>query len=201
MNQALVQTFREFLRRKLYGSRNEDTFTGRKWLFDRLRAEVTHSKGPVILVTGDPGTGKSAVIARLLETAFPADHTLSITNRDKATTPIIPVIAYHVCSFQDSHTCNPFLFVQNINAMLCLTVKGYESKMRQCTVDAELRAVEQKAGDARAAWFAVLRALAACTKPGDSERYCMVIDSLDESLITHPSQSVDQVCLFHCCFD
>lgn len=197
LNTALMQTFTDFLQRKLYDGSGKDTFTGRKWLFNRLIAELNKPKGTVILITGDPGTGKSAVIARLVESAFPFGHKLSVANRAKDEQPIVSVIAYHVCSFrpEDAHTRSVWQFLQNINAMLCITVPGYEAQMRHVGVDIELSKADQKEADARAAWASVLRALGTCVKPGDSSRYCIVVDSLDESLLTRVSTDlVQSVC-------
>ena len=41
-------------------------FTGREWLLDRIIAWADHSSARFLMVTGNPGTGKSALAAWLV---------------------------------------------------------------------------------------------------------------------------------------
>ncbi|MBN2684294.1 MAG: toll/interleukin-1 receptor domain-containing protein [Pontiellaceae bacterium] len=43
-----------------------DRFTGRQWLFDKIDVWRRAGQGSTLLIKGDPGTGKSAVVAELV---------------------------------------------------------------------------------------------------------------------------------------
>ena len=75
-------------------------FTGRVWLLDELAGWVDDPTGSrVFLITGDPGTGKSAVIARLVD-RHPR------------------VAAYHLCVASLADSLDPVRFVRSVAAQL-----------------------------------------------------------------------------------
>lgn len=77
-------------------------FTGREWLFDRVNAWLgTARSEPALLITGEPGIGKSAFIAELAH-----------RNLDGR------VVAYHFCTREDRRTLEPGVFVMNLASML-----------------------------------------------------------------------------------
>ena len=84
-------------------------FTGRHWLIRELDQWLATEPGRVFFITGDPGTGKSAVIAHLVHT------------RD--------VGAYHLCIFGLKETLSPFTFVRSIAAQLATQLPDYRAAL------------------------------------------------------------------------
>jgi len=94
-------------------------FTGRQWVLqeiDRWLAEPT----PRFLVTGRPGTGKSAIAARLVQ----------LSNGDILDDELPRLrpgfLAYaHFCQFRNYPTLNPLTFVQDLSARLASLHEGF----------------------------------------------------------------------------
>lgn len=83
------------------------TFTGRDWLFRAVDAWLTDPHGRrVFLLTGEPGSGKSAVAARLLQ------FSQGNASPPAEVTAIAPhfLSAAHVCSARDRRWINPLAF-------------------------------------------------------------------------------------------
>ena len=91
------------------------TFTGRDWLFRAVDAWLAAPDGRrVFLLTGEPGSGKSAVAARLLQfsqgdASPPADLSAIGPNF---------LSAVHVCSARDRRWINPLAFSESLALQL-----------------------------------------------------------------------------------
>jgi tetratricopeptide (TPR) repeat protein len=101
-------------------SRLSRDFTGRNWLMEDLKhwlvkEEVTEQKR-VFFVTGDPGTGKSAFLAQLI-------------NRHPQ------VAAYHFCKSSLQDTRNPIVFVCSIAAQLATQLEDYRMALEEIELE------------------------------------------------------------------
>jgi hypothetical protein len=96
----------------LYEKRRE--FCGREWLFDELDAwRVAHAES-TLLITGDPGTGKSALVAELVHR-----------------NPHGQVLAFHCCQADTPETLKPGRFVRSIAAMIASQLEGYSQRLSE----------------------------------------------------------------------
>lgn len=155
-------------------------FKGRNWLFKQIRAKVIedvplHEVRPILLL-GDPGTGKSAVLARLVLEAFPSGP-LSFPTDGKQFDKLAPdetlsIIAYHICSMTHKPSLSSKQFVLNVASQLSITVSDFKapfaSDFKKSPVDALI---------------AVFDTLKATKVLARDKRHCILIDSFDESLL------------------
>ena len=135
-------------------------FTGREWLFAELE-EKLRGASRAVLITGDAGIGKSAIVAELIHT-----------------NPGNRVLAYHCCQWDRARdTLDAGRFVSHIAGMLASRIEEYAALLIE-----ELRAEPLDAADAMGAFYrAILTPLGRLTRPPDAPRY-LLIDALDESL-------------------
>ncbi len=92
-----------------FGTRVADltrNFTGREWLIKELDNWLKNDESRVFFVTGDPGIGKSAVMAHLVE-----KHAM--------------VGAYHFCMFHTDESTDPGVFIKSISAQLATQFEDY----------------------------------------------------------------------------
>ena len=90
-------------------------FTGRQWLYREIEETFERNGSEIagVVVTGAPGSGKSAVVAQLI-----CSRTSSIfINRN--------IIGYHICSYSNRETQNAALFVRNMVNMIAQRVTEY----------------------------------------------------------------------------
>ena len=148
--------FEPFLQEKLRG------FTGREWLFAEIDKWLRKGVEKALLITGDPGVGKSAAVAALVR-----------DNRHGQ------VLAYHCCRADTKATTDPEVFVRNLAAMLAAQLEGYEAMLEA----PEISRVLDKADEDPASAFeaAILGPLAKLPRPKTGTRY-LLIDALDEAL-------------------
>lgn len=148
-------------------------FTGREWLFEEIDAwRLQSGAHRVLLVTGDPGVGKSAIVAELVH------H-----NRNGQ------VIAYHCCQSDTQATLEPWRFVRSVAAMLASRLPAYASQLdvpavRDCLSEESTRNDPGSAFERGI--LAPLEALPAAT---DGVRY-ILIDALDEALVLAGSGTI-----------
>jgi hypothetical protein len=139
-------------------------FCGREWLFEEIDLWLKTSREPALLITGDPGTGKSALVAELVH------H----NSRGQ-------VIAYHCCQADVLATIEPSRFVRSIAAMIASQLSGYAARLDDPPIRSAL-AEEACGRDPFSAFDSgVLTPLQGLPAPDGEPRY-LLIDALDEAL-------------------
>jgi len=119
------------------------------------------------LITGEPGIGKSAIVAALVN-----------ENRDGQ------VLAYHCCRADTPATLEPARFVRSLAGMLAARLEGYAAMLEDPGIKDALERVDSDPASALEA--AVLSPLHSVPKSAGDRRY-LLIDALDEAL-THPKR-------------
>ena len=94
-----------------------ESFIGREWLFEGINEWRTKSSQPALLIIGEPGVGKSSIVAAL-----------SHENRAGQ------VLAYHCCRVDTPATLDPANFVRSLVAMLSARLDGYASMLKESLV-------------------------------------------------------------------
>jgi hypothetical protein len=140
-------------------------FCGREWLFREIDLWLKTNREPALLITGDPGTGKSALVAELVHR-----------------NPGGQVLAYHCCQADVLATIEPARFVRSIAAMIASKLPGYAARVSDLADEDGPLGEEKCAIDPFTAFEAgVLTPLQQLPAPSDGVRY-VLIDALDESL-------------------
>jgi WD40 repeat protein len=139
-------------------------FTGREWLFEQINSWMASGNERALLITGDPGIGKSAIAAQLVH--------LNAEGQ---------VIAHHCCQADTRATLEPWRFVRSLAAMIATRVPSYDSRLadaciRDCLSEANCR---RDAGSAFEE--GILGPLHVLPVPSGRPRY-LLIDALDEGL-------------------
>jgi hypothetical protein len=99
--------FQDFLEEK------RQLFTGREWLFTAVENWCVSGSEPALLITGDPGIGKSAIVAELV-------------HRHQNT----QVLAWHCCRSDMKESLRPGRFVRSLAANI---VRGCQTMRRAWT--------------------------------------------------------------------
>ena len=136
-------------------SRLTRQFVGRQWLVSQVDEWLGNDNGPLFFVTGEPGIGKSALLA-------------SIIHRHPR------VRAYHFCIADLVDSLDPVRFVRSIAAQLATQLASYRAALE--AIDP---AIEQQADPGTL--FRRLIADPLYAEPAD-EPVVIVIDALDESV-------------------
>jgi hypothetical protein len=111
-----------------------EDFTGRQWVFDAVEEWVSKGSERFLIVTGEPGIGKSAIMARLAQT------------RDD-------VVAYHFCIAGRNSTITPNTVLRSIAAQLSRTVPEYGTalinslKPEKLSIHVDIQAAKVDGGD------------------------------------------------------
>jgi TIR domain-containing protein len=153
-------------------------FHGREWLFKAIDARSTHAPADerMALITGGPGTGKSAIVARLIELK---------SGR---------VLAYHCCRGGVGQTLEAHGFVRNLAYMLNQSLADYSQLLAQMA--GELQRLDDATTEDQSIDFfdtIILHPLQQINKPvelGDGPGW-VLIDALDESEPKRRSDPVD----------
>ncbi len=129
-------------------------FIGREWLFEELDTWRAAHRESALLITGDPGTGKSAVVAELVHR-----------------NPGGQVIAYHCCQADAKETLRPWRFVRSIAAMIASKLPEYAAQLENPNIQEALsrESCERDAGSAFER--GVLTPLQAVPAPEEGVRY------------------------------
>jgi hypothetical protein len=197
---------------RLIGERTRQ-FTGREWVFAAVDKWLSDPQGPqVFLLTGGPGTGKTAIAARMVQMSrgeVPSGwRTLSRGF----------LAYYHFCQSGLDSTLSPLTFVQSLSQALAnrypvfrnalerqgsqqivispvVEVKGPVASGAQVTgaqID-EIR-IEIRGGDARPMFDqAVRRPLGALGDSQSPTQIVILVDSLDEALSFNPDNNIAQL--------
>jgi WD40 repeat protein len=139
-------------------------FFGREWLFDEIERWRTADQTKALVVVGDPGTGKSAVVAELVHR-----------------NPGGQVLAYHCCQADTRETLQPARFVRNLAAMIASKVPEYAERLSEPVVEEALSEAGCARDPASAFEAGILTPLRSLAAPEGGARY-LLVDALDESL-------------------
>ena len=147
--------FTPFLVEKLKG------FTGREWVFQEIEEWRARGSPPALLLVGEPGVGKSAIVAALVH-RNPGGH----------------ILAYHCCRADTPVTLEPAGFVRSLAAMLSAQLDKYAEMLEQSAIADLLR--RSDTDPASAFDVAILGPLHNIKPPQGGRRY-LLIDALDEA--------------------
>jgi hypothetical protein len=148
--------FAPFLRAKLKG------FTGRQWLFREIENWCVEGTQPALLLVGEPGIGKSSIIAALIDQ-----------------NPEGRVLAYHFCRADTPATLEPAGFVRSVAAMLATRLEEYAAMLAGHTI---VSALERADIDPASAFEAAILAPLHKLRQPEGVPYYILIDALDERL-------------------
>ena len=153
-------------------------FEGRAWLLDEIAAWRTGAAGErALLVLGEPGTGKSALAARLIgadTTGRPGEAS--------------GVAAYHLCQATTPATTDPGLFVRSLAAMIARARPEFADAVTNAG-GAPFLTLEACRNDPQSALdLGLLPALGRLAQ--QAAPLAIVVDGLDESLGAGASLSI-----------
>ncbi len=150
--------FEPYLRAKREG------FVGREWLFDEIEGWRTRRHERSLLIIGDPGIGKSAVVAELV-----------------SRNPGGQVLAYHCCRTDDPSTLQPGQFVRSVAWQIAQHVPAYAEQLAPGPVADALGEGNCATNPINAFEAGVLAPLQKVAAPQGGARY-LLVDALDETL-------------------
>ncbi len=172
-------------------------FTGRKWVFEKINSWISDPDGSrVFLLTGGPGTGKSAVAARLAQMSLGQIDVERFPHLGKGS-----LVYCHFCQAQSDSTLNPLRFVEALSGALANCFSPFTEALLQvphrnitiiqnvdtaetgCQVTGmEIQSVQISNLSARAAFdWAVRRPLESLCSPDFKQTIVILVDSLDEA--------------------
>lgn len=145
-------------------------FVGRDWLFEQIERWRTAAAEPALLIVGEPGLGKSAIIAELT------------LGRASAQT-----VATHCCQWDVPETLRPATFVRSIAYQCASRIPEYANLM----VRPELRGLLERVeiDPASTLELAVLGPLGQLEYPPDSP-LCLCVDALDEATTSREGPTI-----------
>ena len=144
-------------------------FIGRQWLYQEMERLLENTKKRGVLITGNPGSGKSAFLSHLLcsTTSSPVIH-----NR---------ILAYHFCMHFDKATQDGAKFIRNLANMIAWKISKYRERIftnsfvrrvlyKDCPQDPEwcfeqgiLTPLKNIQPEPRVSWYIVIDALDECS--------------------------------------
>ena len=139
-------------------------FCGRQWLFDEIDAWRLARSERALLITGDPGTGKSAIVAELVHR-----------------NPGGQVLAYHCCQADVAETLKPSRFIRSIAAMIASKLPEYAACLAEPVVENALKESRCIEDPISAFEEGILQPLHTLPAPLEGVRY-LFVDALDEAL-------------------
>lgn len=181
-------------------------FTGREWVFEKVSEWLADPDGArIFLLTGGPGSGKSAVAARLAQ--------MSLSQTEAAHYPRLSkdsLAYFHFCQAQSDATLNPLRFVEALSAVLANRFPPFAAALlqvphRDITITQNVGSAEsgsQVIGmaiqslnignlSARAALdWVVRRPLENLCKPDIDRAILILVDSLDEARTYGPDENI-----------
>jgi tetratricopeptide (TPR) repeat protein len=148
-------------------------FVGREWVFEEIEKRWDQGE-QAILLTGDPGAGKSAIIAELIRR-----------------NPGGGILAYHCCQSDVEQSLRPGRFVRSLAAQIASQMKTYAECLLDPSVKEALRESNCETDPANALESGVINPLLSLSPPGQKKH--IIIDGLDESLRARGSKSIVHV--------
>jgi len=179
-----------------------ENFTGRNWVFESIQNWLAETKGErFFLLTGEPGSGKTAIAARLTQCA----------QADQVTLGFAPgfLQAVHFCSARDSLWLDPKEFSRSIALQLAqavpefaLALKDVGEKTTNINVDMKLGTAQNSTvqgvmiqnltvsglSGQEAFNQLVVNPLRQIREEGFNQPVTLLVDSLDEAL-THDGET------------
>lgn len=147
-----------------YMARKRQGFVGRDWLFEEIDLWRFESEERALLITGDPGAGKSTIVAQLVHA-----------------NPNGQVIGYHCCQADELDTLRPSRFVQSLAAMIASRMPAYAQQLEVPSVKEALDDKRCEADAGGALLEGIIQPLQKIAAPEEGVRYILV-DALDEAL-------------------
>jgi tetratricopeptide (TPR) repeat protein len=171
-------------------------FSGRSWVFRRVADWLGHEDSSLFLLTGEPGTGKSALAARLLQ--------LSQGNGNGGQPDFARAVDLAwFCQYSKTLTLDPIEFISALSARLAATSPVFLDALAAAEANADIRinvkqtvavaepgaavsgvVIEINGAISRRAAFArlLLKPFQAMLDAGWRQRFVVLMDALDESL-------------------
>ncbi|XP_067057912.1 uncharacterized protein [Acropora muricata] len=146
---------------------SREEFTGRRWLIEELEQALEHNDKRGVLLTGNPGSGKSAFLSHLLcsRTSSPVVHSR--------------ILAHHFCMHFDKKTQDGVSFVRNLANMIAKEFSEYRQRILD---DVFTRRVLYKDCSQDPEWcfeYVILRPLKEI-RPQPRDSWYILVDALDE---------------------
>ncbi|KAK2566010.1 Ankyrin repeat domain-containing protein 50 [Acropora cervicornis] len=146
---------------------SQKDFIGRRWLYKEMELALEHNDKRGVLLTGNPGSGKSAFLSHLLcsRTSSPVVHSR--------------ILAHHFCMHSNKKTQDGVSFVRNLANMIATEFSEYR---RRILDDAFSRRVLYKDCSQDPEWcfeYAILRPLKKI-RPQPRDSWYILVDALDE---------------------
>ncbi len=133
-------------------------FVGRDWLFDKIDAwRVANVRERALLIKGDPGTGKSAIVAELVHR-----------------NPHGQVLAYHCCQWDVQETLQPWRFVRSIAAMIASKLDTYATMLSEPAIKEALSESNCKSDPSAALERGVMTPLQKLQASDEGPRFILV---------------------------
>jgi hypothetical protein len=148
-------------------------FVGREWVFEEIEKRCEQGE-QAILLTGDPGAGKSAIIAELIRR-----------------NPGGGILAYHCCQSDVEESLRPGRFVRSLAAQIASQMKTYAECLLDPLVKEALRESICETDPANALESGIITPLLSLSPP--AQKKYIIIDGLDESLRARGSKSIVHV--------
>ena len=157
--------FTPFLTEKFKG------FTGREWLFREISEWCSNDSPATLLIVGEPGIGKSAIISALIHRHLKGQ-----------------VLAYHCCRTDTPATLEPASFVLNLAGMLASRLEEYSTMIEGGSTIAD--SLRRSDTDPVSAFEAAILAPLHRIRQPEKTRYYLLIDGLDEALTRAPPPTI-----------
>lgn len=157
-NSPRALDFEDYLQLKRKG------FVGREWLFEEIDLWSSTSEEPALLITGDPGSGKTSLVAEMIY-------------RNSGGR----VIGYHCCQSNEIETLRPARFVQSLAAMIARRLPTYAKLIGEETIESALGDERCEKDPGGTFLECIVQPLNMLPPPDDGVRYILV-DAIDEAL-------------------
>jgi WD40 repeat protein len=181
-----------------YITARTESFTGRKWVFRAVNDWLADPGGSrFFLLTGEPGSGKTAIASRL------AEFSCGVVAPPAGLTHLTPhfLSALHLCSARDSRWINPYVFTDSLAMQLAERYPEYAKALAEKSGDRHIRIeVQQRIEQGQAIGvvihqldvsgvppedafnLAVREPLEEFFQGGFNQPVVILVDALDESL-------------------